>query len=90
MDDHKVKAVVDRIEDRYVVLLMGEEEKELHVPLEQVPGELQEGEWVIATLSAQQEVISLKTDKEETEKIGTRIQEKAKHLKQRMASRFKK
>lgn len=47
MDDFK--AVIDRFEDKYAVVLVGEEELKLEVPRELLPAAAEEGSWLQVT-----------------------------------------
>jgi len=60
-----VKAVVDRFEGKYAVVLLGEEELKLKVPREMLPAEAEEGSWL---------QVIFELDPEETKKRGQRVQ----------------
>ena len=45
----KSQAVVDRIEDKWAVLLVGEQEKEVHFPVELLPDNIKEGDYLSCT-----------------------------------------
>lgn len=74
------KAVIDRIEDRRIaVLLIGEEEHRFNVPLDKLPKGVKEGDWLKIELEGQ-ELLSAEIDKEETERRLQRIKEKLARL----------
>jgi hypothetical protein len=61
-----VKAVVDRFENGYAVVLLGDEEIELTVAREFLPQEAGEGSWL---------KVRFELDREETEKQEARVRE---------------
>ncbi|MFA9560664.1 DUF3006 domain-containing protein [Evansella sp. AB-rgal1] len=77
------KAVVDRIVDGdKVVLLVGEEEKEMILSLSQLPEDVKEGSWVRVVFN-NEEVITIELDNDETNSRKQRIKSKMELLKQR-------
>lgn len=44
------KAVIDRIDEGIAVLLVGQSEEELHVPLNRLPPGVQAGDWLEVTI----------------------------------------
>lgn len=69
-----VKAVVDRFENGYAVVLLGDEEIELAVARELLPQEVREGSWLR---------VRFELDPEETKKQEARVRELLKKLEER-------
>ena len=84
-----MKAVIDRIVDgKLAVLLVGEEEKEYNVPLEDLPQGVKEGCLVSVKIN-EGVIVSVQLLQEETNEQQTRINEKLNKLKSRKRSNFK-
>ncbi len=76
-------AVIDRIEEgRWAVLLVGPNERELIVPIEELPPEAKAGHWLRVRLEDNRLVHAL-IDREQTETVAARIQDKMALLRQR-------
>ncbi len=69
------RAVVDRIEDGMAVLLVGEKERELVVPLRDLPKGTEPGIWLKVTIEGGK-VKQAQVDSETTRQRRARIQEK--------------
>jgi hypothetical protein len=79
----ETKAVVDRIEDgTHAVLLVGEEEREFVVAVEQLPAGAREGTWLRARVEGE-ELVVLGIDAGENEAVKQRIEDKLARLRQR-------
>jgi hypothetical protein len=77
------KAVVDRIEDdQLAVLLVGERERELVVPAERLPAGATAGTWLRVRLEGD-ELLEASIDADETERAAERISDKLARLRQR-------
>lgn len=84
------KAVIDRLVDKkQVVLLVGEQETEYILSIDKLPSGAKEGTWLKVRLSGA-DIDYLEIDKEETNEIKTRINNKLELLKKRQGSQFKK
>jgi len=72
------KAVIDRFEGRWAVLLLGDDEKPVSVPRKALPRRVQAGQWLNVQLAGQEgdEVVSAKVDPEETARMKKRIMDK--------------
>lgn len=80
------KAVIDRIVDgKHAVLLVGKDEQQYIIPVEQLPQGAQEGSWLEVLLEegSTQEIRLLMED---TEKIKRRIEDKMSLLRKRGSS----
>ncbi|MBM7096261.1 MULTISPECIES: DUF3006 domain-containing protein [Alteribacter] len=85
----KKQAVLDRIEDgQWAVLLVGEEEKEVILPIQKVPPKSKEGDWFIVTF-VEDTVSSVVLDEEKTTSMQSSIQSKLQQLKKKKQSRYK-
>lgn len=73
------KAVIDRFEEEWAVLLIGEEERHVDVPREELPPGAQEGHWLRVELDDQQ-VVRIEIDEEETAQARGRIGDKLARL----------
>ena len=73
------KAVIDRFEDGWAVLLVGDEERKLSVPREALPRGAREGHWVRIEVEGN-EVADIAADKEATEAARRRIADKLNRL----------
>ena len=69
------KAVIDRFEDGFAVLLVGESNRLVSVPRKQLPKEVKEGTWLKVEFEGE-ELRSAEIDAEETETARKRIAEK--------------
>lgn len=78
----KEKAAIDRIEGNLAVLLVGDEEREMVVPLTDLPPGVQGGDWLIVEVERGR-LISATLDLQETEARRQRIQAKLQRLLQR-------
>ena len=77
------KAVLDRIVDgRTAVILVGEDEREFHLPAERLPSGAVEGSWLRVEISGSQ-IVSIEVDPEETESVRRRVQQKMDQLRAR-------
>ena len=74
-----MKAVVDRFEGEFAVLVVGEDEQRLNVPRKLLPEQSKEGSWLQVEIQ-NGEVISAVMDKEETANAQQRIAEKLARL----------
>lgn len=80
------KAVIDRIVDgKHAVLLVGEDETEMVLPVKDIPEEAREGTWVVL-----HEDGSIVIDKAETDRVKSRIQDKMALLRSKQNSKFRK
>lgn len=72
------KAVIDRFEGKWAVLLLGDDEKPVSVPRKALPRRVQAGQWLNVQLAGQEgdEVVSAKVDSEETARMKKRIMAK--------------
>ena len=72
------KAVIDRFEGKWAVLLLGDDEKSVSVPKKSLPRRVQAGQWLNVRLAGQEggEVVSAKVDPEETARMKKRIMDK--------------
>jgi hypothetical protein len=72
------KAVIDRFEGKWAVLLLGDDEKPVSVPKKSLPRRVQAGQWLNVQLAGQEgdEVVSAKVDPEETARMKKRIMDK--------------
>ena len=72
------KAVIDRFEGNWAVLLLGDDEKPVSVPKKSLPRRVQAGQWLNVQLAGQEgdEVVSAKVDPEETDRMKKRIMDK--------------
>lgn len=71
-----MKAVIDRFEGDYAVVLFGEEEIKVDIPRVLLPAEAKEGSWL---------KVSFKLDEEETKKREERIKGLLEKLKNKNA-----
>jgi prophage tail gpP-like protein len=76
-----MKAVIDRFEGRFAVLIVGEDEQRMNVPKKRLPKLSREGDWLQVEIQ-NGEVISAVMDKEETASAEQRIAEKLARLRQ--------
>lgn len=79
----KQRAVVDRVEDgRLAVLLVGEEEREVIVPVKGLPEDAAEGVWLWIRLAGDR-VVEAAVDQNETNQVRSRVAEKLERLRRR-------
>ncbi len=87
MTRQREKASIDRFEGEWAVLLVGEVGRVVNVRRAILPKRVREGQWLSIEL-VDDEVVSAKVDREETERVQKRIDEKlaklrrGEHLKQ--------
>lgn len=81
---NKMKAVVEEITEESILLLVGEEEEVLILVKEEImyPENLVSGDWVDIETDGEQ-VLSIRVDTTETERVKKRIQEKMNRLRKR-------
>jgi hypothetical protein len=72
------KAVIDRFEGRWAVLLLGDDERPVSVARKSLPKRVKAGQWLNVQLGGQQgeEVVSAQVDPEETARMRKRIADK--------------
>lgn len=81
------KAVIDRIVDgEHAVLLVGEEEREMVVPMTSMPAEAREGMWLQIEFNGEK-IISVELDEDTTTVQKDRIQKKMALLRERGRNR---
>ena len=73
------KAVIDRFENGYAVLLVGEANRRVNVPRKRLPKGVKEGIWLKMKID-REEMQSAEIDAEETENAKKRVAEKLAHL----------
>lgn len=73
------KAVIDRFEDGWAVLLVGDAERQLSVPRKVMPRGAREGDWLRVETEGDR-LVSARMDKEETARAQKRISEKLERL----------
>jgi hypothetical protein len=76
-----MKAVIDRFEGRFAVLIVGEDEQRMNVLKKRLPRQSKEGDWLQVEIQ-NGEIISAAMDKEETASAEQRIAEKLARLRQ--------
>jgi hypothetical protein len=74
-----MKAVIDRFEGKYAVLLVGEGKQPLPIPRKLLPQKSVEGSWLLVVIE-NGKLISAVIDDEETSKARQRIAEKLERL----------
>ena len=74
-----MKAVIDRFEGKFAVLIVGEDEQRLNVLRELLPKQSKEGSWLKVEIQ-NSEVISAVMDEEETANAKQRIADKLARL----------
>jgi len=84
----KAKAVIEKITKNSMVLLVGEKEDEVHIPKDQIPGSInyKVGDWLDIRIEGEN-IQVINVDREETDKVKKRIQEKMERLRKRMDSK---
>ena len=76
-------AVIDRIEEgRLAVLLVGSDERELIVPIDDLPPDAQAGHWLRVRLEDDR-LVHAQIDPQQTRAVAARIQDKMALLRQR-------
>lgn len=73
------KAVIDRFEEEWAVLLIGEGERRLDVKRIELPKEASEGDWLQVELEGDR-LVSAVVDEAETERARSRIMSKLERL----------
>ena len=73
------KAVIDRFEEGWAVLLIGEEERRMDVPRKDLPRGAREGHWLRIKLCCDQ-IIGAEIDEQETKRVRERISSKLERL----------
>lgn len=77
------KAVFERLADnRLAVLLVGNEERELHVPVEQLPADASPGCWMQVNIAGEK-LIKATMDAEQTEGVAAHISKQLDKLRKR-------
>lgn len=85
----KMKAVLDRIVDQqHAVLLIGEQEQEQVIAVEELPADAREGSWLRVTMMDEQ-IVSIELDHQQTELEKQQIQSKMDLLRKRKGSQYK-
>ncbi len=74
-----MKAVIDRFEGKYAVLILGEGERQLNVPRNLLPKEAKEGSWLQVEIE-NESLLSAALDEAETDNAKQRIAEKLERL----------
>ena len=74
-----MKAVIDRFEGEYAILIFGEDEQHLDFPRKLLPQKAKEGSWLQLDIVGGQPT-NIILDDQETEKARQRIAEKLAHL----------
>ncbi len=74
------KAIIDRFEGDWAVLLVGDREKKLPVPRTRLPRGVREGHWLKVDLDDEGKLVKATVDAEETAKARQRIAEKLERL----------
>ncbi|MDA8217325.1 MAG: DUF3006 domain-containing protein [Dehalococcoidales bacterium] len=75
----KQAAVIDRFENGWAVVLVGEDERLLNVPRKQLPRGAREGTWLQVELEGDS-LISATVDREATARARKRVMEKLERL----------
>ena len=73
------RAVIDRFEKDYAVLLVCEDERLVNAPLSLLPSHAREGNWLWIEFDGE-EIVRVKIDEEETARARERISEKLARL----------
>ncbi len=82
------KAAVDRIIVGKAVLLVGDDQREVVVPLEDLPDGTEEGTWLLVQIE-NSEIIDAQLDDQQTSKMKDQIRIKMELLRKNTGSRFK-
>lgn len=84
------KAVIDRIVDgQHAVLLVGDDEREIVIPIHLLPNGAREGDWVKVAFDGD-DIKSIEIDQAETERVRERVRSKLDQLRKRKKSNFRK
>ena len=73
------RAVIDRFEEGFAVLLVGESERRVVVPRKALPCGAREGHWLQIELAGEQ-LLSAAIDRQETARARRRVREKLERL----------
>jgi hypothetical protein len=73
------RAAIDRFENGWAVLFVGEDERKVNVPRSMLPRHVSEGQWLRIEFDGE-EIVSVEIDKEETARVKKRISEKLARL----------
>ena len=74
-----MKAVIDRFEGEYAILIVGEEEQRINVPRKRLPKQARESLWLQVEIR-DGEICDITIDNQETERARQRIAEKLERL----------
>ena len=74
-----MKAVIDRFEGDYAILILGDDEQRLNIPRKQLPQKAKEGSWLQLDIVGGQPS-NIIFDEKETEKARQRIADKLARL----------
>ena len=74
-----VKAVIDRFEEEWAILLMGEDERRVEVKRQELPDEASEGDWLLLEIEDDR-IVSAVIDKTEKDTVSERIMSKLERL----------
>jgi hypothetical protein len=74
-----MKAVIDRFEGEFAILIVGDDERHLNVSRKLLPEEAKEGHWLQLEIVGG-EVSNIRVDDQETENVNRRIAEKLARL----------
>ena len=74
-----MKAVIDRFEGEYAILIIGDDEQRLNVPRKLLPSNAREGHWLQLDIQ-DGEASNIKIDEQETDQAKQRIAEKLARL----------
>ena len=80
------KAVIDRFEEGWAILLVGEEERQLEIPRGELPQGAREGHWLQIKLCGER-ITSIEIDEGETARAKERIADKLAQLRKRRRQR---
>ncbi|MFP3895504.1 MAG: NBR1-Ig-like domain-containing protein [Anaerolineales bacterium] len=73
-------AVIDRFEEEWAVLLVGEQERRVNVPRDELPSGAREGHWLRVELDDERRIVNMEIDEEETARTRERIADKLARL----------
>ena len=76
----KTKAVIDRFEGDYAVLILKESNQCLNAPRKSLPSKSKEGSWLVVELDGEK-IVGAELDEQETEEARKRIATKFERLK---------
>ena len=80
------KAVIDRFEEGWAILLVGDDEQQMEVPRGELPKEAREGHWLQIKLCGER-ITSIEIDEGETARAKERIADKLAQLRNRKRQR---